>query len=298
MNAVESVIAQEGVRVEVLLVDDGSTDGSPEMIEKTYPQISIVRKINGGVSSARNLGLNLARGSFIKFLDSDDIMPLGSLKRMVDFSKTNPKSIIIGTSNGITEDGKLFSTGSYALSNHKPYKSEIFTSSLLLQATHSSLWLIPKDFLDESIFFDENIRLGEEYGFSRRIAQSGREILFFDDCVSTIRNHSGVRLSRSASELDYLKQLKEIELNVPVIRNLPEKNLDIAIRTIANRIWINGRDCHRFGYFEAARNHFDVAYGLAGDSAITGKKPYVLLARAFGPTFAETLFSYIRAFYK
>ena len=74
-RCVESVIAQDWKKYEILLVDDGSTDNSPQICDnyvKTYDFISVIHKENGGLSEARNTGLSQAKGEYVYFPDSDD----------------------------------------------------------------------------------------------------------------------------------------------------------------------------------------------------------------------------------
>ena len=80
-RCLQSILEQEFMSYEVILVDDGSTDSSPLICDRyssTDPRFRTVHKPNGGVSSARNMGLELAKGEYIMFLDSDDtLLPLG-----------------------------------------------------------------------------------------------------------------------------------------------------------------------------------------------------------------------------
>lgn len=72
MRAVKSALVQTEQSLEVLLVDDGSTDETPELFQSPPPRVRYIRKANGGASSARNAGLRHARGEWIALLDSDD----------------------------------------------------------------------------------------------------------------------------------------------------------------------------------------------------------------------------------
>lgn len=83
--AVDSVLSQAYPGVEVILVDDGSTDDSPvicDAIAAAFPSVKVIHKDNGGVSSARNAGLSAAAGDHVMFLDSDDILTPDSLRLM------------------------------------------------------------------------------------------------------------------------------------------------------------------------------------------------------------------------
>ena len=71
-RAIDSVYDQKYISNEIIIVDDGSTDGTDEWIKKKYPQIIFLSQSNSGVSSARNLGIKAARSEWIALLDSDD----------------------------------------------------------------------------------------------------------------------------------------------------------------------------------------------------------------------------------
>ena len=76
-ECIESIIKQTYQNLEILLIDDGSTDNSGKICDKYAEKdkrIKIIHKENGGVSSARNLGLDLAQGEYIAFIDSDDFV--------------------------------------------------------------------------------------------------------------------------------------------------------------------------------------------------------------------------------
>lgn len=74
-DCIRSVVNQTYENIEIILVDDGSTDGSSEKCDiwaETDPRIKAVHKINGGASSARNVGINVSKGEYLSFVDSDD----------------------------------------------------------------------------------------------------------------------------------------------------------------------------------------------------------------------------------
>jgi glycosyltransferase involved in cell wall biosynthesis len=72
-EAVDSALAQEFANFELIVVDDGSTDGTAELLEAYRPKVRLLRQENRGVSAARNRGIAAARGELIAFLDSDDL---------------------------------------------------------------------------------------------------------------------------------------------------------------------------------------------------------------------------------
>lgn len=87
VRTVDSVLLQEGCSFEVILVDDGSTDGSGDLCEDIASKedcIRVIRKSNGGVSSARNAGIKASKGSFIMFVDADDMIKPGTFRKMYE----------------------------------------------------------------------------------------------------------------------------------------------------------------------------------------------------------------------
>src|SRR5208283_1680434 len=91
-QAVDSVLAQDfpASDREVLVVDDGSTDKTPEILRKFEPNIRILRKANGGQASAFNLGIPLCRGGIIAFLDGDDFWVPNKLRVIADTMRADP----------------------------------------------------------------------------------------------------------------------------------------------------------------------------------------------------------------
>lgn len=89
-RCLDSVVNQTYKRLEIILVDDGSTDASCDIIknfEKEDSRIKVIRKVNGGLSDARNAGLGIARGKYIVFVDSDDFVHLEYVKKLYGLLK-------------------------------------------------------------------------------------------------------------------------------------------------------------------------------------------------------------------
>lgn len=111
-RAAESVIAQLDSRTELLIIDDGSTDETPDVLEglaRDYPgQLRSIRQVNSGLAAVRNKGIALAGGDYLVFLDADDEMVGGSLSKLLEHITENPAArMVIGGHFSIHDSGRI-----------------------------------------------------------------------------------------------------------------------------------------------------------------------------------------------
>lgn len=110
-KCIQSVVSQNPVECEMILVDDGSTDKSLDMMNKAaekYPYIRVMHQTNQGVSMARNTGLKAASGEWIYFLDSDDELEEHALDIMLKYIQNDCQWIIFNYSKLIAETKKRY----------------------------------------------------------------------------------------------------------------------------------------------------------------------------------------------
>jgi glycosyltransferase involved in cell wall biosynthesis len=113
-KCVQSLIRQTYPHIEIILVDDGSTDQCPALCDEYRKQddrIKVIHKSNGGLSEARNFGLSAATGEFILFVDSDDYIEEDSCLRFIEAMNGQKRDIVVG-------NAKIFNNRKIKLMKH------------------------------------------------------------------------------------------------------------------------------------------------------------------------------------
>lgn len=95
-DTLASVFAQTDVELQVLVIDDGSTDDSAEIVTREFPQVELIRTENRGASHARNTGLDCARGEYIQFVDADDVLAPDKIARQLAVLQDGGADVVYG----------------------------------------------------------------------------------------------------------------------------------------------------------------------------------------------------------
>lgn len=105
-DAIDSALTQTRPPLEVIVIDDGSTDGTADAIESRYSQrVSVIRQTNAGVSAARNRGIEAASGDFVHFLDADDMLNPDKLERSIELAALSGAAVVYGPARYVASDG-------------------------------------------------------------------------------------------------------------------------------------------------------------------------------------------------
>ena len=112
-NALEALQAQSSSGVEIIVVDNASTDGSAEFVERYYPDVSLIRSpCNVGFAGGNNRGLEVATGKVLVLLNQDTIVRRGWLNALVAALAGNPRSGIVGA-KALFPDGRIQHAGGF-----------------------------------------------------------------------------------------------------------------------------------------------------------------------------------------
>lgn len=193
-KCLDSVIGQTMLDIEIICVDDGSKDESAVILEK-YAQIDdrikIIKKENGGLSSARNAGLKTAQGEYICFLDSDDYFESNLCERIYrEVLEHRPDIIVFGANIfPLTKD-----TDPWTYNNLSPWTQRFksFTPDVLLSANrgYPFVWrnCFKRAFLERKhLLFDENVRYGEDTVFQVCAFPGAKNMVYISDKLYNYR---------------------------------------------------------------------------------------------------------------
>jgi glycosyltransferase involved in cell wall biosynthesis len=190
VDAVESVFAQTYSAVECMVIDDGSTDHTQELLSellKLHPGLKTARKKNGGLSSARNLGMRKSTGEFISFLDADDALIPDKIERQVAFLNAHPDT-------GLVYGDSLIATET--LRPVEMYTTEMPRELEPIDALCYRNWFAPmvplvrRTVTDRVGEFDEELAAAEDWDYWIRCAKVTR-ISYLAGAVSLYRMHPG-----------------------------------------------------------------------------------------------------------
>lgn len=209
-DCLQSVFLQTFSEWECICVNDGSTDRSLTILENWCnkdARFRIVDKKNGGLSSARNKGIESAKSEFIVFLDADDMLFPSFLFKMLD-ELMSAKLDIVGCSY------KTFPNGSdahYTFVTDKVVSlNELLGSSQTIQSSNDLCFVwrygFRKSFLDKyALKFDERVRIGEDMIFMMKAVSLSKRIKFVDIPLYSYRTDNSSSLMRERTFRDFLE---------------------------------------------------------------------------------------------
>jgi len=162
-EAIASVLSQTHPPLEVLVVDDGSEDGTAEAVED-FP-VTLIPQKNAGPSAARNHGARKAKGVWLAFLDSDDLWTENKMAEQMSYALDHPELKLIHTGESWIRHGKPLNQQRH----HLKEGGWIYRRSLELCLISPSSVAIRKDFYSEVGGFDEDLPVAEDYDLWLRI---------------------------------------------------------------------------------------------------------------------------------
>jgi glycosyltransferase involved in cell wall biosynthesis len=164
-EALTSVQEQSYAPIEMIVVDDGSTDGTEKMLGQLSFPLTILRQPNRGVSAARNAGIRAAHGELIALLDSDDYWLPEKIEHQVRLFQDRPEAMICQTEEIWIRNGRRVNPRR----RHAKHGGMIFERTLPLCLISPSAVMLRRGLLDEVGLFDERLPACEDYDLWLRI---------------------------------------------------------------------------------------------------------------------------------
>jgi len=250
-KAIESVFNQTFRDFELVIVDDGSTDSTKQLI-KNYKKITYIFQNNKGPSAARNAGVKHSSRDFVAFLDSDDWWDKNKLKIQYEAMQKNPEYIISHTQEIWYRGGKLLNQKK----KHRKYSGFIFDKCLPLCAVGMSTAMVKREIFDTIGYFDETMPCCEDYDLWLRA--SCRYPFLLVDRLFTLKDggrpdqvSKKYAVGMDRFRIESLKRLLESE-------NLNKKQYDLALAELRNKCQIYARGCKKHGKEKEADFYFNL----------------------------------------
>jgi len=203
-ETLDSILAQTYKDYEIVIVDDGSTDGTEDMLKQLGFPVTYHWQENGGDAAARNKLIELARGQYISFIDSDDLLLPDAIEKLVRIVQTQDEDVIAyGSYLRIDQNGKV-----YGRCKRKLYSGNITKYLFQTVFVHSCGSMFPKKILKDSTVFDTSLKVCSDYDFWLRLSMKYRFVALPEP---TFKRRRHINNLSTASFENYLTEFQVLE---------------------------------------------------------------------------------------
>lgn len=231
-ECIDSVLSQTYTNLEIVLVDDGSTDKSGEICDSyasKYAFVSVMHNKNQGPATSRRMGIERARGSYVMFLDSDDYLDSEALSFYVEQMKCSASDVVAGYFVNFYKNGKesgipMIATEVLDCHTYEECLHEIHGTRLLLSGPVAKLYKIE---LFEGVDFKEDVTIGEDYSMTLQVLKNAKKVRMTNK-VFYHRRMFGGNISRSGYTERHKKALDNyIEIREGLVQSYPKLKAEI-----------------------------------------------------------------------
>ncbi|MDY0290963.1 MAG: glycosyltransferase [Desulfuromonadaceae bacterium] len=269
--SIDSVLAQSYANIEIIIIDDGSSDGTGEFISnkyKTSPNVKYFFKENNGVSSARNTGIEKSSGDLIAFLDADDLYVENKITCQVQHLVKNKKCMMVYSDMFIFNETETTNSSYHEKLNVECPSGFIFNDLLLCHLIWTGTVMLRKEVFDNIALFDENLDTAEDYDLWLRVAALHRIDYIPKVLAGYRRGHESLTSYKKHSANKYIKPNTITVIETNISRNLSLVNL--AKSQINERLFDIyfefGWSAYKSGNVKASKRYFLEALKLKKNS--------------------------------
>ena len=262
VRAITSVLSQTFTDIEIIVVDDGSTDGTNKVVEQFDDFVTYVaHSSNLGVSAARNTGIKTSSGPLIALLDSDDHWLPEKLAAQVGFFDEHPGAGVCQTEELWIRNGRRVNP----MKKHLKPSGDIFEPSLKLCLVSPSAVMLKRCLLDKVGGFDEDLPVCEDYDLWLRISCRYTVHLIREPLVVKEGGHPD-QLSASYKGMDRFR----IKALMKLIKSgtLNEKQLEATLAELSLKCRIYGKGCLKRGKTEEGTYYLGLPVTLKSELAL------------------------------
>lgn len=193
-ETIQSVLSQRVKDVEIIVVDDGSTDETPRIVESEFPSVRLMRSTHRGASGARNVGTAEATGEFIQYVDADDVLAPGKIQKQIELLQTSLGDVAYGDWQRLVPDGlDNFARGEVVVRRMKRTPDlELFGNFWCPPA----VYLFRRSIVDKVGKWNERLPVIQDARFALDCALHGATFAYCSGIVAYYRNHSEGSLSK------------------------------------------------------------------------------------------------------
>jgi len=287
LTAVLSALSQTYPNVEIVVVDDGSKDGSVKALDRVRDRIKLVSTENRGAHAARNAGLELSSGAFIKFLDADDFLFPEAIERQLQaIEQLGDREFTVGRLFELEEATGVILPASGANAANDPSSS---LECLIVETPITSCMLYRRSMV-EAVDGFRDLPMREDFDFFVRLVFAGFIPREDGVPVYVYRNHASPdRLTRRKSAEDYRAMAGMYEFYLQILEDRRDAVDPDLLRGLGKSAWITGRDALRAEYSAEAALLFELARRFDPNGCVVGSGSYVATVRMLGPRFAEAI---------
>ena len=197
-DAVANVLSQRYDPLDIIVVDDGSTDDIAAAVARLPVEVRYLRQDNGGAASARNRGIRDASGDLIAFLDVDDLWPDGNLETLLRWLEENPDADVVHGRGQVTQSSAGRGIGEFIGNPDESF------------ACYIGAGLYRRRAFERVGFFDTDLRYGEDADWFQRAQEVRLAIARLDMVTLFVRRHGGnMTRGKTLVELNLLRVLKK-----------------------------------------------------------------------------------------